>query len=112
MMRGSFMARAVARRMRQSVDITRLSTIVRGNLEKDVIDNSEFYPGAKANEGGDIKLDNADAELDFSGIADIGHGFADELFRVFGSAHPGLELKPVHMAPRVAAMVAAACVAA
>ena len=51
--------------MRQSVDITRLSVIVRGNLEKDHNDNSDFYPGAQANSGGDIKLDNADAELDF-----------------------------------------------
>jgi anti-sigma regulatory factor (Ser/Thr protein kinase) len=46
-------------------------------------------------------------ELDFDGIADIGHGFADELFRVFSRRHPGLELLPLHMAPPVAAMVAA-----
>lgn len=45
------------------------------------------------------------AEVDFSGIADIGHGFADELFRVFPRQHPGLELVPVGMAPRVLAMV-------
>ena len=45
------------------------------------------------------------AEVDFSGIADVGHGFADELFRVFGRCHPGLELVPVGMAPRVLAMV-------
>lgn len=45
------------------------------------------------------------AELDFSGIADLGHGFADELFRVFTHEHPQLELVPVGMAPRVAAMV-------
>jgi anti-sigma regulatory factor (Ser/Thr protein kinase) len=45
------------------------------------------------------------AEVDFSGIADVGHGFADELFRVFTRAHPGLELVPLHMAPRVAEMV-------
>ncbi len=45
------------------------------------------------------------AELDFSGIDDIGHGFADELFRVFPRQHPGLELVPVGMAPRVSAMV-------
>lgn len=44
-------------------------------------------------------------ELDFEGLADIGHGFADELFRVFGRQHPGLQLVPVNMAPRVAAMV-------
>jgi len=46
------------------------------------------------------------AELDFTGIADVGHGFADELFRVFARAHPGVELRPVGMTPRVAAMVA------
>ena len=44
-------------------------------------------------------------ELDFTGIADIGHGFADELFRVFGLTHPSLALVPAGMAPRVAAMV-------
>jgi anti-sigma regulatory factor (Ser/Thr protein kinase) len=46
------------------------------------------------------------AEIDFEGISDIGHGFADELFRVFRHAHPALELVPVGMAPNVAAMVA------
>ncbi len=45
------------------------------------------------------------AEVDFSGIADVGHGFADELFRVFPRAHPAVELVPLHMAPRVAEMV-------
>lgn len=47
------------------------------------------------------------AEVDFSGVSDLGHGFADELFRVLPRALPGLELVPVGMAPRVAAMVAA-----
>jgi anti-sigma regulatory factor (Ser/Thr protein kinase) len=45
------------------------------------------------------------AEIDFNGVADIGHGFADELFRVFQSQHPGLEIVPMAMQPRVAAMV-------
>ena len=45
-------------------------------------------------------------ELDFDGISDIGHAFADELFRVFHRQHPDLQLVPVGMAPRVAAMVA------
>jgi hypothetical protein len=45
------------------------------------------------------------AKLDFSGIDDIGPAFADELFRVFARAHPGVELHPEAMAPRVAAMV-------
>lgn len=47
------------------------------------------------------------AEIDFEGISDVGHGFADELFRVFQREHPALELAPLHMAPQVAAMVAA-----
>jgi len=46
------------------------------------------------------------AELDFTGIADIGHGFADELFRVFSRANPGVELVPLGMSAQVAAMVA------
>jgi anti-sigma regulatory factor (Ser/Thr protein kinase) len=45
------------------------------------------------------------AELDFTGIQDVGHGFVDELFRVFRHDHPGLQIVPVGMAPRVAAMV-------
>lgn len=47
------------------------------------------------------------AELDFSGLDDVGHAFADELFRVFARRQPGVELVPLAMAPRVAAMVAA-----
>jgi anti-sigma regulatory factor (Ser/Thr protein kinase) len=49
----------------------------------------------------------ARAELDFDGIADIGHGFADELFRVFQRQHPAVQLVPLAMQPRVAAMVGA-----
>jgi len=45
------------------------------------------------------------ADVDFHGVADVGHAFADELFRVFGSGHPELRLVPVNMAPRVAALV-------
>ncbi|HNT38891.1 MAG TPA: DUF4325 domain-containing protein [Rubrivivax sp.] len=48
------------------------------------------------------------AELDFSGIGEIGHGFADELFRVAGRAHPGLQMVPVAATPRVSAMIEAA----
>ncbi|HEV8314335.1 MAG TPA: DUF4325 domain-containing protein [Burkholderiaceae bacterium] len=47
------------------------------------------------------------AEMDFDGIADIGHGFADELFRVFKREYPNVELVPTNMAPRVAALVGA-----
>jgi anti-sigma regulatory factor (Ser/Thr protein kinase) len=47
------------------------------------------------------------AEVDFDGVAEIGHGFADELFRVFAQGHPGVQLVPMNMAPRVAALVEA-----
>ncbi len=45
------------------------------------------------------------AEIDFSGITEIGHGFADELFRVFRRDHPELQIEATGMAPRVEAMV-------
>jgi anti-sigma regulatory factor (Ser/Thr protein kinase) len=47
------------------------------------------------------------ASLDFSGIDEIGPAFADELFRVYARAHPGVELVPAAASPRVAAMIAA-----
>jgi len=45
-------------------------------------------------------------ELDFAGVADIGHAFADELLRVQAGQSPCAELIPVNMSPAVAAMVA------
>lgn len=45
------------------------------------------------------------AEVDFSGVSSIGHGFADELFRVFASQQPAFELVPVNMSPAVASLV-------
>lgn len=45
------------------------------------------------------------AELDFSGIGELGHGFADELFRVAAQDHPALQMVPVGAAPRVTAMI-------
>ncbi len=45
------------------------------------------------------------AQLDFAGIDDIGHGFADELFRVFARSQPRLALEPVNMSPAVRALV-------
>lgn len=44
-------------------------------------------------------------ELDFDGLADVGHGFVDELLRVFHHQHPEVELVALNMAPNVAAMV-------
>ena len=46
------------------------------------------------------------AEIDFGGVASVGHAFADELFRVLGPAHRSLELVPVNMTPAIAALVA------
>jgi anti-sigma regulatory factor (Ser/Thr protein kinase) len=47
----------------------------------------------------------ATAELDFSGVDHIGHGFADELLRVGARRLPGLQLQPTAMAPAVGAML-------
>lgn len=45
------------------------------------------------------------AEVDFSGVTEVGHSFADELFRVIGSQMPGLDLVPINMSQAVAEMV-------
>lgn len=45
------------------------------------------------------------ADLDFDGIADVGHAFTDELFRVLARTQPALVLAPMNMNARVAAMV-------
>ncbi len=50
--------------------------------------------------------------LDFSGVADIGQAFADEVFRVFQGAHRQTALEPINMVPIVAAMVSRARAAA
>ena len=47
----------------------------------------------------------ARAELDFTGVSHVGHGFADELFRVYAREHPGVELLPVAMSLQVTAMI-------
>ncbi len=39
--------------------------------------------------------------LDFTGVETIGQAFADELFRVYASAHPQVELLPMHMTQQV-----------
>lgn len=48
------------------------------------------------------------AELDFSGVPRIGHGFADELFRVFAREARGVELVVRHANEAVARMIAMA----
>ena len=42
--------------------------------------------------------------LDFDGVQEIGQAFADELFRVYGKAHPDVELLPTHMTAQVERM--------
>ncbi|MGH2525328.1 MAG: STAS-like domain-containing protein [Actinomycetota bacterium] len=37
--------------------------------------------------------------VDFKGVTDVGHAFADELFRVWANAHPGTRLVPVSTSP-------------
>jgi anti-sigma regulatory factor (Ser/Thr protein kinase) len=43
--------------------------------------------------------------LDFRGVHEVGQGFADEVFRVWASAHPGVRIAAVEMAPTVEFMV-------
>jgi len=43
--------------------------------------------------------------LDFEGVDSIGQGFADEVFRVFLTAHPNTKIKPTNMNEAVAFMV-------
>lgn len=43
--------------------------------------------------------------LDFSGIDEIGQGFADELFRVFANQHPSTKLTPVNCNAEVDKMI-------
>ncbi len=52
------------------------------------------------------------ATLDFAGVEVVGQGFCDEVFRVFGRAHPEVTLEPVGMNDTVAFMVGRARAAA
>ena len=44
------------------------------------------------------------ADLDFAGIAELGHGFADELLRVMVTEQPALQLRPLNLQGAAAAM--------
>lgn len=48
----------------------------------------------------------SEIELDMRGVGHVGQGFADEVFRVFRQAHPGIRIEAVHASPAVAAMIA------
>lgn len=44
-------------------------------------------------------------ELDFAGVAFMGQGFADEIFRVFQRKHPEVEFIPINACPTVLGMI-------
>jgi hypothetical protein len=46
-----------------------------------------------------------EVSLDFEDVEFIGQGFADEVFRVFATAHPGVTLRPVNANEHVAKMI-------
>jgi anti-sigma regulatory factor (Ser/Thr protein kinase) len=46
-------------------------------------------------------------ELDFSGISEIGQGFADQLFRVWTRENPSSRLVPINANPAILAMITA-----
>ena len=43
--------------------------------------------------------------LDFTGVEEIGQGFADELFRVFQTQHPGTVLTPINCSSQIQKMI-------
>ena len=49
--------------MLRSVDVSRMSTVARNNLEE--ADGQEYSAATAGNEKGDVRLENPDAELDF-----------------------------------------------
>jgi anti-sigma regulatory factor (Ser/Thr protein kinase) len=46
-----------------------------------------------------------EVELDFGGVAAVGQGFVDEVFRVWARAHRRTRVRATHMSPTVAFMV-------
>lgn len=46
--------------------------------------------------------------LDFSGVASVGQAFADEVFRVFKSKHPAVEIVAIHASSEVKRMISRA----
>jgi hypothetical protein len=43
--------------------------------------------------------------LDFADVASIGQAFADEVFRVFATKHPEIEISTMHLAAEVKKMI-------
>ena len=53
-----------------------------------------------------VRLEMFDqVELDFTGVREIGQGFADELFRVWQAQHPDTLLVPVNANPAILAVI-------
>lgn len=44
-------------------------------------------------------------ELDMRDVTNVGQGFADEIFRVFASAHPEIEIRAINATKAVGAMI-------
>ncbi len=92
----------------------KLSNSVTGRFDKTMIHVEIF----KEHEGSFVSRTEAKAigtrlegfeeiELDFSGISEIGQGFADQLFRVWARENPSSHLKPINANPAILAMIAA-----
>jgi len=43
--------------------------------------------------------------LDFKGVSTVGQAFADEVFRVFAKAHPGIDIEPINATENVDFMI-------
>ena len=64
---------------------------------KDVLESDEAMSRGEAKQFCTQIEGAARIILDFSGVAFMGQGFADQLFRVFHEAHPEIELIPQNM---------------
>ena len=80
-----------AKTLRQSVDITRLSRIALHNLEKEGDGGMSDYTAAEAAPGG-IRIESADAELDFEEQRDDGESAREGI--LLGAAHLFLHRVP------------------
>ena len=47
----------------------------------------------------------SEIELDMRDVESVGQGFADEIFRVFALAHPGISIRTINAGDAVAAMI-------
>jgi hypothetical protein len=47
----------------------------------------------------------SEVELDMRDVAHLGQGFADEVFRVFASLHPHVQIRTINASDAVTAMI-------